>query len=161
MQYFHCNINIFITKLFTSSQTYIAAILDLNPDPLTALNAPKPSPPTSVLTSVVNKSNMADKVLSSEEFFDLFSTEYKENKDNIKGVGRGKLKEDISALKLPKAALVKKEESDNSSKSCFGRGRGTARMNVLMSNQPARLPKVKGSTKGYVGLHVGGIFGKI
>ncbi|KAK3705170.1 hypothetical protein QZH41_013973, partial [Actinostola sp. cb2023] len=99
----------------------------------------------------LSTSNMADKVLDSDDFIDLFSSEFHEGASTIKGVGkgRGKLHENISSLKLPKAALVQKNES--SSKFVFGRGRGNARINALTSSQPARLPRE--SKKGLVGIH--------
>lgn len=99
---------------------------------------------------------MADK-LSSEDYVDLFSTEYHENtRNDIKGIGRGKLKEDIGRIKLPKAATAKNSEEENSSQGSFGlgRGRGSIRMNVSRSAQPTRLPRERASNHGFIGLHV-------
>lgn len=99
----------------------------------------------------------AGKMLSSEDFVDLFSPEYQENTDCIKGIGRGKLKTNIAALKLPKTATIKKNDSQNSAQFTLGRGRGSARMNAALSNQPARLPRLKGSQQDYLGIHVGAL----
>ncbi|XP_031557723.1 uncharacterized protein LOC116294296 [Actinia tenebrosa] len=94
---------------------------------------------------------MADKHWDEDYFIEVSSSKIPEESTKIRGIGRGKMNitQDISSLKLPKAAVVKEKEY----KSTASQGRGRGELRSFMSHGPARLPKDKNTRKDLIGLH--------
>lgn len=96
---------------------------------------------------------MADKQWDEDYFIEVLSSKVPEDSTKIKGIGRGKLDivQDISSLKLPKAAVAREKERKTTASQ--GRGRGELRSS-FMSHGPARLPKEKNTRKDLIGIYV-------